>query len=69
MKPNMGNTDKAIRILLAIVILVLYFTKQISGTAALILLLLGGILIASSLISYCPIYQVFGWSTKPKEKK
>jgi len=69
MKPNMGNTDKAIRILLAIVIVVLYFTKQISGTAALILLLLGGILIASSLISYCPIYQVFGWSTKPKEKK
>lgn len=67
MKPNMGTIDKAIRILLAIVVVVLYFTQLISGTLAIILLILAGVLIVTSLVSICPLYLPFGLSTKPKE--
>lgn len=69
MKKNMGTVDKVIRILAAIVIGILYFTKQISGTAAIILLAVAGIFILTSLISTCPLYLPFGISTRPKHKK
>lgn len=67
MKKNMGTTDKIIRILVAIVILVLYFTGQISGTLAIIGLILSGIFILTSFISFCPLYLPFGISTRKKE--
>ena len=63
MKSNMGNTDKIIRILLAVVFVTLFTTKVITGALALILIVLGGIFLATSLISFCPLYRVFGWNT------
>lgn len=68
MKANMGSTDKVIRILAAILIGVLYFTQQISGTVAIILLVLASIFILTSFMSFCPLYLPFGISTKPKVK-
>lgn len=68
MKSNMGNVDKVLRIIVAIVIAVLYFTAQISGMWAIILLVLAGIFIATSFIGTCPLYLPFGFSTKPKSK-
>lgn len=63
----MGSADKVIRILLAIAIGVLYFTEQINGTAAIILLILATVFILTSLISVCPLYLPFGLSTRKKE--
>ncbi len=63
MKTNMGSTDKIIRILLAIVFAVLYFTGIVSGTLGIILLVLGGVFVATSFISFCPLYTLFGMST------
>jgi hypothetical protein len=67
MKKNMGTTDKIIRILVAIAIAALYFTGQISGTLAIIGLILSGIFILTSFISFCPLYLPFGISTRKKE--
>ncbi len=67
MKANMGTTDKVIRILVAIIIAGLYFSNQITGTVAIVLLALAGIFIATSFISFCPLYLPFGFSTKKKE--
>ncbi len=66
MKPNMGSADKLIRIILAIAIGVLYLTQQISGTAAIILLILAAVFILTSLVSVCPLYLPFGLSTRKK---
>ncbi len=68
MKQNIGTTDKVVRILVAIAIAVLYFTNQISGTVAIVLLVLAGVFILTSLISFCPLYLPFGISTRKKEK-
>jgi hypothetical protein len=67
MKSNVGSADKIIRILLAIVIAVLYFTKVISGTTGIILLVLGGIFLLTALINFCPIWAMLGISTKAKK--
>lgn len=67
MKPNMGTVDKAVRILAAVVIAVLYFTNMISGTLAIVLLVFAGVFIATSMISFCPLYWPLGISTRKKE--
>lgn len=66
MQPNMGTVDKVVRILAAVVIAGLYFANQISGTAAIILLILAGVFILTSFMSFCPLYLPFGISTRKK---
>jgi len=63
MKKNMGTADKAVRVLLAIVVAVLYFTGTISGTLAIVLGVLAGVFVLTSLVSFCPLYAPFGLST------
>ena len=69
MKKNMGNIDKIIRILVAIVIAVLFFTNVISGTLGIILLVLAGVFVLTSLIGFCPLYPLVGINTCPKDKQ
>jgi hypothetical protein len=66
MEANMGSIDKVIRILVAAVIAGLYFGNLISGTTAIILLVLAGIFILTSFMSFCPLYFPFGFSTKKR---
>ena len=63
MKKNMGSTDRIARIILAIVFGVLYFTGTVSGVLGIILLIIGGVFLATSLINFCPLYTIFGIST------
>lgn len=69
MKPNMGTVDKVVRILAAIVIAVLYFTNQISGVTAIVLLVVAAAFIITSFMGFCPLYAPFGISTRKKEAK
>jgi Protein of unknown function (DUF2892) len=69
MKANMGTIDKAVRILAAIVVAVLYFTNVISGTLAIVLLVLAGVFILTSVVGVCPLYLPFGISTNKKVAK
>jgi hypothetical protein len=64
MKANMGSTDKMVRIIVAIVIAILFFTNVISGTLGIILLILAGVFVLTSLISFCPLYPLVGMNTK-----
>lgn len=68
MKKNMGNIDRIIRILVAIIIAVLVFTNIISGTLGIVLLILAGVFVLTSLISFCPLYTLVGINTCPKHK-
>ena len=68
MKKNIGTADRAIRILVAAIIVALYFTHVISGTIAFILLAFAGIFILTSFISVCFLYMPFGISTRGKKE-
>ena len=67
MKKNMGATDKLIRIILAVLAAVLYYTGVIGGTTAIILGLLAMVFLLTSFISFCPLYLPFGISTVEKK--
>ena len=66
MKKNMGTIDKVVRILAAIVIIGLYFANIISGTMAIVLLLLAVVFIITSFLNFCPLYLPFGITTRKK---
>lgn len=59
----MGNVDRAVRVVLAIIIAALYFTGTISGTLGIILLAFAAIFVLTSFISFCPLYAPFGINT------
>lgn len=68
MKKNMGTTDRIVRVIIAAIIVVLYFTNVISGTVGIILIILAGVFLLTSLISFCPLYPIFGIKTCPLKK-
>ena len=67
MKKNMGNADRIIRILIAAVIATLFFTNVITGTLGIVLLVLAGVFVLTSVVSFCPLYAPFGLSTCSKD--
>ena len=67
MKSNMGTTDRIIRTVLALGVGALWFTGRISGTVAIVLGAIAVMFLLSSLISWCPAYAPFGFSTRGKD--
>ncbi len=63
MKKNMNNVDRSIRVLVALVLATLYYFNIIEGTVAYVLMGLSVIFVLTSLVSFCPLYRVFGFST------
>jgi len=66
MKKNMGTIDKVIRILVAVVIAILFYTNVITGLLGIVLMVLGAIFVVTSLISFCPLYLPFSINTGKK---
>lgn len=64
----MGSTDKIIRVLIAIVVVVLYWQGIIPGTLGIVLLVFAAIFVLTSLVSFCPLYLPFGINTCKKKE-
>ena len=63
MKNNMGSLDRSIRVLAAIAIAILYFSGTITGTLGVVLLVIAGVFLLTSLIGFCPLYTILGLNT------
>jgi uncharacterized protein (DUF58 family) len=68
MKKNMSSMDKGIRILLAVLIAILYFTNQITGVTAIVLGIFAVVFLLTSLVGFCPLYASFKFSTLKKSE-
>jgi hypothetical protein len=68
MKKNMGSADRIIRIIIAAIVAVLYFTNVITGTLGIVMLVLAGVFVLTSFISFCPLYLPLGLSTRKRDK-
>ncbi len=55
----MGTIDRIIRTALAVLVGVLWYSGQISGTVAIVLGILAIVFLLTSLISFCPLYAPF----------
>lgn len=68
MKKNIGNADKLVRILIAITVVILYYTNVITGMLAIILMAVSIVLLVTVLINFCPLYALFGIKTCKVQK-
>ena len=68
MKSNMGSADRIIRVIIAAVLFALYYNNIISGTVGIILIILSVVFALTSFVSFCPLYTIFGISTKKKKE-
>lgn len=66
MVKNMGKIDRIVRIVLAIAVAVLFFSGQLTGTAAIVLGILAAVFLATAVVGTCPLYIPFKISTKKK---
>ena len=69
MKKNVGTTDKIIRVIIAVIIGILFYKGIIFGTLGIVLLILAGILVLTSFVSFCPIYKLFSINSCGINKK
>ena len=66
---NMGSADRIIRVIIAAIVGILYLTEIISGTIGIALLVVAGVFVLTSIVSFCPLYAPFRIKTcKIKEK-
>ncbi len=68
MKKNMGTADRIVRSVAAAIAATLYFTGVLTGTIGLVLLVLAGVFLITSFVSFCPLYTIVGVNTCPREK-
>lgn len=60
---NMGNIDRIIRLIVAIIIGYLFFKGIIAGVIGTVLMVLAAIFLITSLIGFCPLYKPLGINT------
>jgi len=63
MKPNMGGADRIIRLVVAAIVAVLYFTGTLTGTIGIVALVVAAVFFLTSLVSFCPLYTLIGLNT------
>ena len=59
----MGGTDRIIRLVVAAIIAVLYFTGTLTGTIGIVALVVAAVFVLTSLVSFCPLYTLIGLNT------
>jgi len=69
MKWNMGSTDRAIRLAIAVVLAILIYNNVITGIMVSLTILVTVVLFITSAVGFCPIYYPFRISTKKKLDK
>lgn len=65
---NMGNADRWIRVAIAALAAVLFFTDTVSGVLGIVLMAVAVIFALTSIVKFCPIYAIFGARTCPAEQ-
>ncbi len=65
MKKNMGNLDRIIRIVVALLAAALYFANVLTGTMGIVALVVAVIFLLTSAVGFCPLYRLVGLSTCP----
>lgn len=63
MKRNMSNTDRIVRVILAALFAYLYFSGIVTGGLGIVLVVLGGVFLLTSIVAFCPLYAPFKFST------
>ncbi len=63
MKKNMGTIDRLVRVVVALLLAVLIIQGVINGIWAVVLGVVAGVFLITSILAFCPLYTIFGIHT------
>ncbi len=63
----MSDTDRTIRVTIAVVLALLYFFKIVHDPAGSILLILSVVLLVTGYTGYCALYRLFGFNGRKRK--
>ena len=64
---NIGKTDKIVRVLIAVLFTVLFLNQVVTGVMGVILVILAGVFLLTSVVGTCPLYLPFKINTNHKK--
>ena len=64
MNRNVGKIDAIIRIVVAVVISALFITHTITNAFAQTAIIIGGIILFTGVMNFCPVYALFRINTR-----
>ena len=67
MNRNVGKIDAIIRIVVAVVISALFITHTITNAFAQTAIIIGGIILFTGVMNFCPVYALFRINTRKKK--
>ena len=65
----MSQTDRAVRIFVALLVFYLYYSGTLAGGVGIALMIISIVFVLTSLVSFCPLYRVVGFSSCKEEEK
>ena len=69
MKKNIGAPESIIRLTITVILTVLFLFNIFSFALSIILLMIGVVLLTTSLTQFSPLYHLFGISTLNNKRK
>ena len=67
MTKNVGNSDKLVRLIIAVVLFVLVYTGKVAGNLQYVLLVIALVAALTSLLNFCPLYSILKINTCKKK--
>lgn len=67
MKINESGFDRIIRVVLGVLLVTLYAAGVVNSGFGIVLTVLGGILIITGAVGFCPLYSIFKIQTNKKQ--
>ncbi len=64
MKTNMAVADRIVRVVIAALVAIGYFTGVLTGAWAIVLGIVAVVFLATSIVGFCPLYALLRVSTK-----
>lgn len=69
MTRNVGSTDRIVRVLIGVVALIVAFAGMLTLTWSWAVGIVGGVLLLTGVVGFCPLYRLFGARTSGKTPK
>ncbi len=63
MKKNLGDGDRALRIVIAGLLIIFYLLGVGAGILGPVMLVLAAVMLLTSFAGFCPLYKLFGINT------
>lgn len=69
MSPNVGSTDKVLRLVVAAVAVIVAIATGPSAALGIILFVVAAVMVLTAVVGVCPLYKLIGVNTCPLDKR